>query len=87
MLNSSFAKQAEEDAAALRAELNLIQQQSMSGSLSGVTSFANPPDQIQTLEKELSSLKSELQVTVRSVAFPYLSVRMRSYKCSMATIF
>ncbi|PON82683.1 myosin heavy chain-like protein [Trema orientale] len=52
---------AEEDAAALRAELNLIQQQSMSGSLSGVTSLVNPLDQIQSLEEELSSLKSELQ--------------------------
>ncbi|KAM6578074.1 hypothetical protein CsatB_029911 [Cannabis sativa] len=52
---------AEEDAAALRAELNLIQQQSMNGSLSGVTSIANPLDQIQVLEKELLNLKSELQ--------------------------
>ncbi|KAM6597220.1 hypothetical protein CsatA_007744 [Cannabis sativa] len=52
---------AEEDAAALRAELNLIQQQSMNGSLSGVTSIVNPLDQIQVLEKELLNLKSELQ--------------------------
>ncbi|XP_062085050.1 autophagy-related protein 23 [Humulus lupulus] len=52
---------AEEDAAALRAELNLIQQQSMSGLLSGVNSIVNPLDQMQALEKELSTLKSELQ--------------------------
>ncbi|EXC10732.1 hypothetical protein L484_025316 [Morus notabilis] len=53
---------AEEDAAALRAELNLMQQQSiMSGSFSGITSLVNSPEQIQTLEKELASLKAELQ--------------------------
>lgn len=52
---------AEEDAAALRAELNLIQQQSMSGSFSGITSLSNSPDQILTLEKELASLRAELQ--------------------------
>ncbi|PON49347.1 hypothetical protein TorRG33x02_317880 [Trema orientale] len=33
----------------------------MSGSFTGVTSLVNPPDQIQRLERELSSLKSELQ--------------------------
>ncbi|CAL8160792.1 unnamed protein product [Prunus armeniaca] len=52
---------AEEDAASLRAELNMIQQQAMSGTLSAVTSIVNSPDQIQTLEKELASLKFELQ--------------------------
>ncbi|KAL5580915.1 hypothetical protein UlMin_013357 [Ulmus minor] len=52
---------AEEDAASLRAELNLIQQQSMNGTLSGMTSIASSPDQIQALEKELASLKNELQ--------------------------
>lgn len=57
-------QQAEEDAASLRAELNMIQQQAMSGTLSAVTSIANSPDQIQTLEKELASLKFELQVII-----------------------
>ncbi|KAL5784160.1 hypothetical protein ACOSQ2_006552 [Xanthoceras sorbifolium] len=52
---------AEEDAAALRAELNLLQQQAMSGSLGGVTSMGYSPDHIQTLEKELAAVKSELQ--------------------------
>lgn len=51
---------AEEDAAALRAELNSIQQQAMN-QLGGISSIGNSPDQIRTLEKELSSLKSELQ--------------------------
>ncbi|VVB16554.1 unnamed protein product [Arabis nemorensis] len=45
---------AEEDAASLRAELNSIQQQAMSTSFVGVT-----PDQV--LEKEMASLKLELQ--------------------------
>ena len=57
-------QQAEEDAASLRAELNMIQQQAMSGTLSAVTSIVNSPDQIQTLEKELASLKFELQVII-----------------------
>ncbi|KAK9940630.1 hypothetical protein M0R45_017281 [Rubus argutus] len=52
---------AEEDAASLRAELNMIQQQAMSGSLGALTSIANPPDRIQVLETELANLKSELQ--------------------------
>ncbi|TQE00855.1 hypothetical protein C1H46_013395 [Malus baccata] len=52
---------AEEDAAALRAELNMLQQQAMSGSLSAMNSISNSPDQIQMLEKELASLKSALQ--------------------------
>ncbi|XP_004291510.1 PREDICTED: paramyosin [Fragaria vesca subsp. vesca] len=52
---------AEEDAASLRAELNMIQQQTMSGSLGALNSSANPPDQIQALENELANLKSELQ--------------------------
>ncbi|XP_068338559.1 uncharacterized protein [Pyrus communis] len=52
---------AEEDAAALRAELNMLQQQAMSGSLSAMNSTSNSPDQIQMLEKELASLKSALQ--------------------------
>ncbi|TKY48389.1 hypothetical protein E2542_SST25807 [Spatholobus suberectus] len=54
---------AEEDAAALRAELNLIQQQAMTNTVSTISSFGNPPDhlQIQRLEKELDDLKLELQ--------------------------
>ncbi|CAK9314537.1 unnamed protein product [Citrullus colocynthis] len=52
---------AEEDAAALRAELNSLQQQAMSGSFAGTTPTANPLDQMQNLEKEISKLNSELQ--------------------------
>ncbi|KAK6646093.1 hypothetical protein PHAVU_L008343 [Phaseolus vulgaris] len=54
---------AEEDAAALRAELNLIQQQSMTNTVSTISSFSNPPDhfQIQRLQKELDDLKLEMQ--------------------------
>ncbi|GMY11004.1 calponin homology domain-containing protein DDB_G0272472 [Fagus crenata] len=51
---------AEEDSAALRAELNSIQQQAMN-SIGGISSIGNSPDHIQILEKELASLKSELQ--------------------------
>ncbi|KAG2670067.1 hypothetical protein I3760_14G066600 [Carya illinoinensis] len=50
---------AEEDASALRAELNSIQQQAMNP-LGGISSIGNSPD-IQTLEKELASLKTEFQ--------------------------
>ncbi|XP_010541413.1 PREDICTED: interaptin [Tarenaya hassleriana] len=56
---------AEEDAASLRAELNSIQQQGMSVSLGGVSAVGIPPDQIQSLEKELANLKSELQNETR----------------------
>ncbi|KAJ7947585.1 myosin heavy chain-related [Quillaja saponaria] len=52
---------AEEDAAALRAELNMIQQQAMTGTLGGISSIGNSPDLIQRLEKELGGLKSELE--------------------------
>ncbi|KAI4352654.1 hypothetical protein L6164_006885 [Bauhinia variegata] len=52
---------AEEDAAALRAELNLIQQQAMTSTVGAISSLGNPPDQIQRLEKELADLKLELQ--------------------------
>lgn len=52
---------AEEDAAAMRAELNLIQKQAMSDQPRGITSIGIPFDQVQSLEKELASLKSELQ--------------------------
>ncbi|CAI0540180.1 unnamed protein product [Linum tenue] len=52
---------AEEDAAALRAELNSIQQQAMSNQLNGITSMGIPTDQLQSLEHELATLKSDLQ--------------------------
>ncbi|XP_062015665.1 uncharacterized protein LOC133732191 [Rosa rugosa] len=52
---------AEEDAASLRAELNMIQQQTLNGSLCALNSIANPPDQIKTLEIELANIKSEFQ--------------------------
>ncbi|KAL4587688.1 hypothetical protein LXL04_000562 [Taraxacum kok-saghyz] len=47
---------AEEDAAAMRAELNSLQQQGISGTVRG-----GPPDQIQAMEKELSDLKTQLE--------------------------
>ncbi|XP_052210309.1 uncharacterized protein LOC127813389 isoform X2 [Diospyros lotus] len=52
---------AEEDAAALRAELNLLQQQGMSGHSSGIPTMGIPLDNMQSMEKELASLKSQLQ--------------------------
>ncbi|KAA3456753.1 filamin A-interacting protein 1-like [Gossypium australe] len=52
---------AEEDAAALRAELNSMQQQLMSNSFSGINAMGRSPDQVQALENELARLKSELQ--------------------------
>ncbi|CAI9776401.1 unnamed protein product [Fraxinus pennsylvanica] len=52
---------AEEDAAALRAELNSLQQQSMSGPLGGFTTIGHSPDRIQALENELASLKSQFE--------------------------
>ncbi|XP_059289253.1 uncharacterized protein LOC132042739 isoform X3 [Lycium ferocissimum] len=56
---------AEEDAAALRAELNSLQQQAMTGPLSGLTSMNFPPDHMHAIEKELADLKSQLeQVTL-----------------------
>ncbi|XP_060203137.1 uncharacterized protein LOC132631569 isoform X2 [Lycium barbarum] len=56
---------AEEDAAALRAELNSLQQQAMAGPLSGLTSMNFPPDHMHAIEKELADLKSQLeQVTL-----------------------
>ncbi|MCD7471453.1 hypothetical protein HAX54_011902 [Datura stramonium] len=56
---------AEEDAAALRAELNSLQQQAMTGPVSGLTSMNFPPDHMHALEKELANLKSQLeQVTL-----------------------
>ncbi|KAK1428697.1 hypothetical protein QVD17_17536 [Tagetes erecta] len=52
---------AEEDAAALRAELNSIQQQAISGDLGVTASRGGPPDHMQAIEKELSDLKSQLE--------------------------
>nr|KJB19993.1 hypothetical protein B456_003G128600 [Gossypium raimondii] len=52
---------AEEDAAALRAELNSMQQQLISNSFSGINAMGSSPDQVQALENELARLKSELQ--------------------------
>ncbi|KAL8115400.1 uncharacterized protein LOC141667868 isoform X2 [Apium graveolens] len=52
---------AEEDAAALRAELNLLQQQAISGSLVSVSTMGNSQDQLQALETELANLKSQLE--------------------------
>ncbi|KAM3326066.1 filamin A-interacting protein 1-like isoform X1 [Capsicum chacoense] len=56
---------AEEDAAALRAELNSLQQQAMTSPVSGLTSMNFPPDHMHAMEKELANLKSQLeQVTL-----------------------
>ncbi|PSR86131.1 Myosin-10 like [Actinidia chinensis var. chinensis] len=52
---------AEEDAAALRAELNSLQHQAMSGPLGGMTKLGISPDHVQSMEKEISSLKSQLE--------------------------
>ncbi|GAB4824455.1 hypothetical protein Ancab_007341 [Ancistrocladus abbreviatus] len=52
---------AEEDAAALRAELNSIQQQTMNSTLGGMASMGSSPDQVLALEKELVNLKSQLE--------------------------
>lgn len=52
---------AEEDAAALRAELNSLQQQAISGSLVAVSTMGNSQDQLQALETELANLKSQLE--------------------------
>lgn len=52
---------AEEDAASLRAELNMMQQQSMGASAGGITSFGFPHDSMQTTQKELDNLKLQLE--------------------------
>ncbi|XP_022874886.1 calponin homology domain-containing protein DDB_G0272472 isoform X2 [Olea europaea var. sylvestris] len=52
---------AEEDAAALRAEVNSLLQQSMSDPLASVTATGYPPDRIQAMENELASLKSQFE--------------------------
>ncbi|KAK8485970.1 hypothetical protein V6N13_094488 [Hibiscus sabdariffa] len=52
---------AEEDTAALRAELNSMQQQLMNNSFTGINAMGSSPDQVQALENELARLKAELQ--------------------------
>ncbi|XP_011089807.1 centrosomal protein of 83 kDa isoform X1 [Sesamum indicum] len=52
---------AEEDAAALRAELNLLQQQAMHSPSGGITAPRYSDDQMQAMEKELSNLRSKLE--------------------------
>ncbi|KAJ9565238.1 hypothetical protein OSB04_001204 [Centaurea solstitialis] len=54
---------AEEDATALRAELNSLQQQSINGNVSASISMRGPPDQNQmyAIEKELADLKTQLE--------------------------
>ncbi|KAI3446838.1 hypothetical protein Pfo_003503 [Paulownia fortunei] len=52
---------AEEDAAALRAELNSLQQQAMRSPPGGITATGYSVDQIQAMEKELSNLRSKLK--------------------------
>ncbi|MED6119046.1 hypothetical protein PIB30_008266 [Stylosanthes scabra] len=53
---------AEEDAAALRAELNSIQQQSITSPVTAISPHGGPqPDQLQILERELSGLRLQLQ--------------------------
>ncbi|KAI3526173.1 hypothetical protein L1887_05416 [Cichorium endivia] len=52
---------AEEDAAALRSELNSLQQQAISGDVGGFTSMGGPPDHLQAMEKELADLKTQLE--------------------------
>lgn len=54
---------AEEDAAALRAELNSIQQQAINSStLGGMASMGNPMGPVQAFEEELANLRSKLEL-------------------------
>ncbi|CAI9106854.1 OLC1v1006088C1 [Oldenlandia corymbosa var. corymbosa] len=52
---------AEEDAAALRAELNSLHQQAMSGPTGGMPSTSYSPDHVMVMERELSNLKTQLE--------------------------
>lgn len=52
---------AEQDAADLRAELNLLQQQGLMGTTHGDMQFGGSPDHILSLEKEILDLKNGLQ--------------------------
>lgn len=58
----SYFYKAEEDAASLRAELNLVQQQALNDSAGGRAAMGSSPDHF-SLEKELANLKSELEVS------------------------
>ncbi|KAK6152693.1 hypothetical protein DH2020_012332 [Rehmannia glutinosa] len=59
--DAAVVSRAEEDAAALRAELNSLQQQAMHNPQGGITSTGYSVDQIQAMEKELSNLRSKLE--------------------------
>ncbi|XP_020703452.1 filamin A-interacting protein 1-like isoform X1 [Dendrobium catenatum] len=52
---------AEEDAAALRAELNSLHQQVMANPYGGIPSVDRIPDSVLSMEKEITELKSQLQ--------------------------
>lgn len=52
---------AEEDATALRAELNSLQQQTISGNVGANISMGAPPDHMQAIEKELADMKTQLE--------------------------
>ncbi|KAG6530017.1 hypothetical protein ZIOFF_012237 [Zingiber officinale] len=52
---------AEQDAADLRAELNLLQQQGLRGTTHSDMQFGSSPDHILSLEKEILDLKTGLQ--------------------------
>ncbi|KAG6415046.1 hypothetical protein SASPL_122447 [Salvia splendens] len=52
---------AEEDAASLRAELNVLQQQAMHNPSGGNNATGYSIDQMQAMERELSSLRSKLE--------------------------
>ncbi|MED6110343.1 hypothetical protein PIB30_041915 [Stylosanthes scabra] len=59
--DAAVVARAEEDAAALRAELNSIQQQSMTSPVAAISPNGAQPDQLQILEKELAGLRLQLQ--------------------------
>ncbi|CAI9301229.1 unnamed protein product [Lactuca saligna] len=52
---------AEEDAAALRAELNSLQRQTINGNVGADISMGGSQDQMQAIEKELAELKIQLE--------------------------
>ncbi|KAL7585449.1 hypothetical protein Lser_V15G42425 [Lactuca serriola] len=52
---------AEKDAAALRAELNSLQRQTINGNVGAGISMGGPQDQMQAIEKELAELKIQLE--------------------------
>jgi len=77
-----YLLQAEEDAAALRAELNSLQQQSMGNPFGSVPSASKSEEQILDMEKEIMDLKSKLQVPF--VFWPYCTIDFGS--CSYLNI-